>query len=585
MSFKKLVLLFVLFYLTNNSLIAQHLTSLEVYKTYAKVWGYVRFFHPSDEVATLKAERFAYYNVAKLQNLHDAKALRDTLTSIFKPIAPSIQFYLKGENPQILPIYTNQDSLQLVFWQHQGLGLNNFYDQDQNNYKSIHVNSWKDTIFSNYPKYGEVIEKEISANLFCTIPLALYKSKTGTLPKTDFNKYQSLTKNLDSLQIDTLTGNSQAVRIANVIIYWNTLNYFYPYFAEVGLNWETELDTLLQQALQPQTNLAFLKVLQKTSAKLQDAHAWVSLPTVTGDYKTFPFMALWIENRYLITTSNAENLKVGDEIISLGKQPIKTVFDSVAQYARGSSYLKQSQFLYDIGFGHENSQEKIRLKRKVMGKTTVIDTVITRNVDYVMPAPKPSRELENGIFYLNLTEDSLAYLKTFLPKLQKAKGVIIDMRGYPNGDNMDFLRYLSPKSLQSANWNVQQIYSPDSQNLKYEKSNWTLEPQKEQITCKKVFLTNANAQSQAETFMGIVEHHKLGEIIGQPTAGCNGNITGFPLLGNYYFGFTGMKVLKHDNSQHHLIGIKPTIPITYTEKDILEGRDLELEKALEILRK
>jgi C-terminal processing protease CtpA/Prc len=120
--------------------------------------------------------------------------------------------------------------------------------------------------------------------------------------------------------------------------------------------------------------------------------------------------------------------------------------------------------------------------------------------------------------------------------------------------------------------------------LTYEKSNWTIEPQKEQITCKKVFLTNAHAQSQAETFMGIVEHYKLGEIIGQPTAGCNGNVMGFPLLGAYYFGFTGMKVLKHSGSQHHLIGIKPTIPITYTEKAILEGRDLELEKAIELLK-
>ena len=44
-----------------------------------------------------------------------------------------------------------------------------------------------------------------------------------------------------------------------------------------------------------------------------------------------------------------------------------------------------------------------------------------------------------------------------------------------------------------------------------------------------------------------------------------------------------MRVVKHDGSQHHTIGIQPTIPLKPTIKGIREGRDELLEKALETI--
>ncbi len=588
MQFSKVILFLILsLVISAKCTNAQNLNQNQIYKAYTKTYGYVRFFHPSDEVLNLKDNKFAYYGVQKLQNITTIQALKDSLTKIFKPIAPSIQFYLKGEQPQAFPTYANKDSLQLVFWQHRGLGLGNFYDKQQYIYKSVRINSWKDTIFSTYPKENECIEEEIAPNLFCKIPLTLYKDNIGTLPRTDTVVYNNIKKSLENIVVGNLTANDINIRLANIVIFWNTINYFYPYFEEVGLNWNNELDNVLVQAQQPQTELEFLKLLQRTISKLQDAHTWVSFPKIGGSFKFFPFRASWIKNKFLITVSNDSLFKVGDEILALGGKDIKTVSKEVEKIIGGSTYLKTARCGQgNLGIGEANSNEKITLKRKNKGKTKVLNILVSRNVEYVSEIPKPSREIEKGIFYINLTEDSLAYLKTFLPRLQKAKGVIIEMRGYPNDDNLDFLGYLSPKPLQCAKWNVPKVINSAIKSIEYDTSGrWEIEPQKEQITCKKVFLTNANAQSQAETFMGIVEHYKLGEIIGQPTAGCNGNIAGFGLLGGYWFAFTGMKVLKHDGSQHHLIGIKPTIPITYSEKDILEGRDLEMEKALEILRK
>jgi C-terminal processing protease CtpA/Prc len=84
--------------------------------------------------------------------------------------------------------------------------------------------------------------------------------------------------------------------------------------------------------------------------------------------------------------------------------------------------------------------------------------------------------------------------------------------------------------------------------------------------------------------MGYIEGLKLAEIVGSPTAGTNGNIFLLPLPGGFRFSWTGMKVTKFDGSQHHLIGIQPTVPLERTLKAVREGRDEYIEKALQIIK-
>jgi C-terminal processing protease CtpA/Prc len=55
------------------------------------------------------------------------------------------------------------------------------------------------------------------------------------------------------------------------------------------------------------------------------------------------------------------------------------------------------------------------------------------------------------------------------------------------------------------------------------------------------------------------------------------------LPGGYAVRFTGMKVLKHDGSRHHGVGIHPTVPVSPTITGVRAGRDEQLEKAIEIV--
>ena len=101
---------------------------------------------------------------------------------------------------------------------------------------------------------------------------------------------------------------------------------------------------------------------------------------------------------------------------------------------------------------------------------------------------------------------------------------------------------------------------------------------------KIAFITDGRAISFAESVMAIVEHYKMGAIVGDPTAGTNGNINPFTLPGEYTIIFTGMKVIKHDGSVHHGVGVLPTVPTKRTIAGVAAGRDELLEKALEVVR-
>jgi C-terminal processing protease CtpA/Prc len=195
-------------------------------------------------------------------------------------------------------------------------------------------------------------------------------------------------------------------------------------------------------------------------------------------------------------------------------------------------------------------------------------------------------KLENEIWYLNLDIIEMDTINKLLPQLERCEAIICDLRGYPNG-NHDFIRYLMSVDDTTKAWmQVPEIVYPNHNGeIGYQNFNWMemMKASKPYLGNKKIiFMINGKAISYAESFLGYIEGYNLATIIGQPTAGTNGNVNPFSLPGGYKISWTGMKVVKHNNSQHHGIGILPDIYIEKTIKGLRDGRDEYLEKAIEL---
>lgn len=94
--------------------------------SFAKVYGYVRFFHPSDEAKIDYWNSIAINGTKQMLKIKDDVELVQQLTAIFKPIAPTIIISdtKTSRRPDVSDISpANLSGLKEVSWQHLGFDL------------------------------------------------------------------------------------------------------------------------------------------------------------------------------------------------------------------------------------------------------------------------------------------------------------------------------------------------------------------------------------------------------------------------------------------------------------------------------
>jgi C-terminal processing protease CtpA/Prc len=329
-------------------------------------------------------------------------------------------------------------------------------------------------------------------------------------------------------------------------------------------------------------------------AALHDGHGWVSGGRQSARLAP-PFHWDWVEKQAIITrvrAEEAEGLKPGDRILSIDGKPIAKAWDeSVALISGATPHFVSYRGVTELGtcgagmktmdlevepYGAQLTPKKVQVACKPRDFSV--------KESYSEKRPPMTAELEPGIMYVDLDRITDAAWKEALPKLETAKGIVFDLRGYPNSVAIDALARLAKTQIRSARWNIPTPTKPDRMDLTFVESGWPVPPKQPMFPGRRAFLTDGRAISYAETVLGIVEHFKLAEIVGQPTAGTNGNVNPFRLPGGYTISWTGMKVLKHDNSQHHGIGIIPTVPVSRTRRGVAEEKDEILLRAIEVVK-
>ena len=58
---------------------------------FARLYGVVRYFYPSDASASLDWNRFAIHGAKQVRGARDTKALQATLQGLFGPLGPGIE--------------------------------------------------------------------------------------------------------------------------------------------------------------------------------------------------------------------------------------------------------------------------------------------------------------------------------------------------------------------------------------------------------------------------------------------------------------------------------------------------------------
>lgn len=560
--------------------------ALENLVAFTRLFGYVRYFHPSSEAARSDWNEMAVSGVCAVESAATAAELVSALNDLFHPIAPTVRIFEAGHAPaapvELMPP-AGAKNLRLVAWKHHGLGnedSNSVYVSERIRREiragKIPVDMWDP---------ATPFTADLGGGVACAVPLALYADGKGTIPKAVGRPTSASGTNPK-----TYTGDDRSTRFADVAICWNVMQHFYPYFDVVDTDWSTALGEALTAAAIDEDKRAFLSTLQRLIAKLDDGHGHVSL---AGDNATFtlPLLWDWVEGQLVITRVQeagvAGGLEPGDIVIEIDGQTAGQALAEVERFVSAATdQFRRYRGLRLLSASRESEKVNLTIKDASRRRRTV---TLHRTGPFPRlreQRPPVVHEIEPGIIYLNFNRITDIQFTEALPKLEQAKGIVFDFRGYPGNIQPEaFFPHIIDRPVKSPQWHIPVVRRPDRQAMIFERGEeWNLLPKKPYLDAKKAFIIDGRCISYAESCLGIIAHFKLGAIVGSPTAGTNGNVNPFVLPGGYSVMWTGMKVLKQDGSQHHGIGILPTVPVRRTITGIRAGRDEFLEKALEIVR-
>ncbi|HKW99040.1 MAG TPA: S41 family peptidase [Bryobacteraceae bacterium] len=535
---------------------------LENVTAFARLYGYVRHFYPGDEAAHADWDALAIAGIGSVENAAGPVELARNLEAFFRPVAPLVRvFPVSAVPPKINP----GSGPKIVSWKHHGFGNG----KSGNIYRS-------ERIFTGAPAGGLPLpfQADLGAGVKALVPMTIFADENGTLPHSN----QAAQK----APASRYTAEDRATRVAGVVIAWNVFEHFYPYFDVVNTDWPKALEEGLRSSAAGSEKDYYITLARLTAA-LKDGHGGV-IPGPQG--AAAPFAWDWIENRLVITyvpDPQGQPIAAGDAVVSIGGKPLeKALAEAEALRSGATPQWIRHRALADLALGAPEQPLMLEIE-SFRDPSTRRRVVLKRNPsDKPVSDPRPEKiaELKPGIYYVDLTRITDAEWNAALPRLALATGIVFDLRGYPLL-GPGWLTHLSDSPLRSAQWHIPVITEPDHKNMQFERAGeWNLPPTQPYLKARRAVLTNASAISYAESVMGIVEYYKLAEIVGSTTAGTNGNVNPIHLPGGYTLMWTGMKVLKHDGSRHHGIGIHPTIPAERTRAGVAAGRDEVLERGI-----
>ena len=175
-------------------------------RAFAKLYGYVKYFHPSDEASRIDWNKFAVYGVSQIQAVKNDKELEKIFKDLFLPIAPTVQIFssknIPQEKPDIIPSETA--GLKPVTWQHFGVRLS----KRSNIYQSRRINAVgeekSEKLFDPICEPGEIYEADLGEGLSARIPLVLFTDSEGTLGKKENYPFDPLKSALDQIDLDKI---------------------------------------------------------------------------------------------------------------------------------------------------------------------------------------------------------------------------------------------------------------------------------------------------------------------------------------------------------------------------------------------
>ncbi len=388
-----------------------------------------------------------------------------------------------------------------------------------------------------------------------------------------------------------ITWDDQGFRILTLFRFWNMIEYCFPYTDYTDSPWDSLLKDFLPEFVSPKDKSHYVLSILEVAANINDSHGYLNINknavknTAIGPFYAKHDMPVCLtftsEGSIVVQSTQSDFLNRGDVILSIEGKSVNDIIEEMKPYVIASNIngMIRNILPYLLSSNSDNLQVEIMRDGK---KRTVEINYTKRNKESGTIKSWKNYKLESrNIIHVDNIK-SAEENSEIIAKNIDSKGIIIDMREYPI-NNMEFLRPITSSIYPLWISKNEKSYPGNyrrSENKKVNISN--LKPNYEG---KIVILVDEHTQSAGETYSMM---HRLAPnsiIVGRQTAGANGPVNKVYLPGNVFIQHTlnGAYYPNWEVLQRN--GVKIDIHVSPTVNDIKEGRDVWIEKAIQLIEK
>lgn len=531
-------------------------------------------------------------NIEGQQDLIKLSAGIGTFT-IEQPILSSQIFDIRINMDPLTDLYIQADSVVEIDGQNYLIkDLQNFKGDQSVQTVAIEIKGNDVPLYPERNEIGDTLKIELSKQLQVSFPLAVYGDEHHTYPLASYNRdvypYNKgiIHKLGDSSSLD------MDIRLSNILQIWNVFRISYVYNTFTERQQIALLKSTLKEVLQTQNTSDYNNVVAKFLAKYRDGHIYSRIvDLIPNDSHSAPISIQYIDGKiYAKTIHSAELKKIvlpGDELLEIDGVPTKKMIKELSQYKSGSANNVANFLQFKLLYGKQNSTVKLVFKDSRTAKLKTLEAVRRfahdrRYLGASTLSRTDNRLLSPNTYYFNTSKSNLT--DTLLQFINdSSKNIIFDMRGYITLDfeNKNLMSKLISDTITQKIFFQYHILAPDKKSFK--NLSQTSVPETNMPKAKMYFLADKSTISAAETFLDAIKFWKVGKIIGEPTAGANGTINHMFLPGGLQLAFSALKVLNSDGSIHHLVGVLPDYPVTYSVENLKADEDPFIQKALSLI--
>ncbi|CEG26185.1 Peptidase family S41 [Bacillus sp. B-jedd] len=569
--------------------------TIENVEAFGRLYGYVRYFHPSDEAASLDWNRFGIFGVSKVKSAQNEKELKTALEELFLPIAPTLSLYLEGEKP---PKKSVKKTDAVIAWQHHGPpGMYGSLYKSKRVPASIVNGGYafeEGSLFADYPQLEEKYYGKLGKSLRFSLPLILYTDNGQTLgtTKKSWKAYENLKVELAALN-SGLTSESDNFRYAGVVSTWNMLEHFfpspylivpfYPSVEENALHLDGQLAISLREAADAKGLFEYVNVLSRLMEKTGDVQASYSFLNLTKDTRRMQFSLDFVEDKVVVTEASLSPiLRLGDVLHTINGVEVNRYVDSLSETIPGPPHFKKWRALdaildldqAEVTYSRNGEKNTVKLGSDSYG---VFSGLTWKN---------PYKDLGNGVYYINLATDAREPFHNNLNGLMNASGVIFDMRSpaYDDAFFEEIIGHLTEKPIVGPGKRIMQVIYPHRENATFVEKQESMQPVPPAFKGKAIFLVSSETIGQPELYLSSIKDHQLGTIVGQPTAGAFGDYQIYQIAESLRGTMTASDTLNKDRISIMSIGIQPDVLVERTLEGVAKGKDETLDMAIELLK-